>query len=256
MERLQNMNRDTAPAVQFINVTKKSRENSQTAAILQNISGEVPANHILTIIGPSGAGKSTLLSLCNLLLTPDAGELLIHSQEVRKWTVTDLRRRVGLVFQTPTMFPGTVLDNLNLGLKLQGKTLENPEEWIEKVGLSPEILKQNANDLSGGQKQRVALARVLANQPDIWLLDEVTSALDPTAAREVEEWILQLQRKENSTVLWVTHNLEQARRVGHLTWLLVNGRLVEASPTEEFFENPQEDVTRRFLMGELGGLQA
>ncbi len=250
------MSRDKAPTVKFLNVTKKSPENPQSATILQNISGEVPANHILTVIGPSGSGKSTLLSLCNLLISPDEGEVLIHSKEVREWTVTDLRRRVGLVFQTPTMFPGTVLDNLNLGVKLQGKTLENPEKWIEKVGLPPEILKQSANDLSGGQKQRVALARVLANQPDIWLLDEVTSALDPTAAREVEEWILQLQSKENSTVLWVTHNLDQARRVGHITWLLANGRLVEALPTEEFFENPQEDVTRRFLIGELGGIQA
>lgn len=243
------------PAVEFMNVTKHFSHHPDSEATLQNFSGEVPQGAILTIIGPSGAGKSTLLSLCNLLITPDSGEILIHSKEVRQWSVMELRRRVGLVFQTSTMFPGTVLDNLNLGLKLQGKTLVNPEEWIQKIGLSSELLKQNANELSGGQKQRVALARVLANQPDIWLLDEVTSALDPLAARDVEEWILQLQSDRHSTVLWVTHNLAQARRVGHLTWLLVNGRLVEASATEQFFENPQEEITQQFLMGDQGGLQ-
>ncbi len=119
MERLRNMSRDTASAVQFLNVTKNSSENSQSSTILQNISGEVPESHILTIIDPSGAGKSTLLSLCNFLITPDEGRVLIHSKEVREWTVTDLLRRVGSVFQTTVMFPGTGLDNLHFPPRLK-----------------------------------------------------------------------------------------------------------------------------------------
>lgn len=240
-------------AIEFANVTKMFRNGAATTTVLQSLSGTVPTGKILTLVGPSGSGKSTLLSLCNLLITPDSGQVYVEKKEIREWQVQVLRRHVGLVFQTPTMFPGTVLDNLNVGLQLQGKHVEDPEGLLRKVGLSPELLTRNASDLSGGQKQRIALARVFANQPKIWLLDEVTSALDPTAARDVEEWILQEQHYQNTTVLWVTHNLEQARRVGHIAWLLVNGRLIEAAETEAFFEQTQEDITKRFLKGELGG---
>lgn len=188
---------------------------------LAEISGEVPSGAILTV-GSSGSGKSTLLSLCNLLLTPDNGEIRIHGKEVREWNIPELRRKVGMVFQTPTMLSGTVRDNLTVGARLNGFEVKESEQLILRMGLSQEMLLRNAQDLSGGQKQRLSLARTLVNQPSVLLLDEITSALDITSARAVEDLILQINREQKTTVLWVTHDLAQARRVGDLTWLLVD----------------------------------
>lgn len=241
------------PAVRFEQVKKQFNDQGESGAGLNGLTVAAPRKKIVTIVGPSGSGKSTLLSLCNLLLTPDSGEVYVEEREVRQWRVQDLRRHVGLAFQAPTMFPGTVLDNLAYGLTLQGRSLERPDQHMTRIGLSSELLARRADDLSGGQKQRVALARVLATQPNVLLLDEVTSALDPAAAREVEELMVEVQRTEGMTLLWVTHNLDQARRVGDFTWLLADGRLVEASATESFFEHPERELTRQFLRGQLGG---
>ncbi|WP_018130379.1 ABC transporter ATP-binding protein [Effusibacillus pohliae] len=240
-------------AVRFQQVNKWFPGKVGNIQILQDISGEVPTGKILTIVGPSGSGKSTLLSLCNLLLTPDGGEVRIHGKEVRKWDIPQLRREVGLVFQMPTMFPGSVLDNLALPARLRREELRRPEEYMESVGLSEELLSRKAEDLSGGQKQRVSIARALVNRPSVLLLDEITSALDPAAAKAIEELILRIRREQGTTILWVTHDLEQARRVGDLTWLLAGGRLVEARDTQSFFEQPEADLTREFLHGELSG---
>lgn len=128
--------------------------------------------------------------------------------------------------------------------------MTNPEAFLRSVGLPEDLLRRNAGDLSGGQQQRVALARTLVNNPEILLLDEITSALDPNATRDVEEWILRTHQERHTTLLWVTHNLDQARRVGQYTWLLVQGRLVEAAETVRFFGDPAKDETRRFLRSE------
>src|SRR5579875_930349 len=173
--------------IEFREVRKSfSVDGTPGTQVLKNFSGKVQCGSIVTLVGPSGSGKSTLLSLCNLLTTPDDGEVYVYGKEVRQWNIPDLRRKVGLVFQTPTMFSGTVLDNIELGARLQGKKLANPEKFLIDVGLSADLLAQPADKLSGGQKQRVALARVLANEPSILLLDEVTSALDPSSTRHVE----------------------------------------------------------------------
>ncbi len=237
----------SAAAIEFRQVSKWYQHAGHTLTILESISGTVPRGGIVTLVGPSGSGKSTLLSLCNLLTSPDAGELIIHHQEVRQWSIPVLRRRVGLVFQTPVMLPGTVLDNLRCGPMLRAQRLANPEYFMRSVGLDEDLLRHNASDLSGGQQQRVALARTLVNEPDILLLDEVTSALDPSAARNVEEWILRIHEERHTTLFWVTHNLEQAHRVGQYTWLLMQGRLVETADTERFFNDPVQDETRLFL---------
>ncbi len=249
------INTPATEAIRFAHVSKEFTQGSQKnpISVLKDVSGVVYKGSVVTLVGPSGAGKSTLLSLCNLLLTPDEGEVFIDGREVRQWPVQDLRRHAALVFQSPVVFPGTVLDNLEFGLQLQGKRLANPEYWLQQVGLPKEILGQQAEDLSGGQKQRVALVRVLATEPEILLLDEVTSALDVSAAREVEEWLLSWQRQTHHTVVWVTHHLEQARRVGDWTWLFVAGRVVEQAPTEVLFTDPKEEQTQLFLRGELSG---
>jgi putative ABC transport system ATP-binding protein len=238
-------------AIRFDQVHLSVQTKNGVKHILHNIQVSAPKGKIITIVGPSGSGKSTLLSLCNLLRTPSSGAVYVFDKEVRAWSIPELRRRVGLVFQTPTIFPGSVADNLSVGHQLRGVRLEHPEVYLESVGLSRDLLAQPADTLSGGQKQRLALARVLCNEPDILLLDEVTSALDIGAAKEVEETILSIHQARKTTILWVTHQLDQARRVGDETWLLIDGRLIEAAPTASFFENPKEDLTRAFLSGEL-----
>jgi putative ABC transport system ATP-binding protein len=238
-------------AVLFENVSVTVTEEKKVQTILHDISGSIPKGKILTLVGPSGSGKSTLLSVCNLFITPADGQVFVMGREIRKWQVPTLRKTAGMVLQTPTMVRGTVLDNLTLGAKINGYSLDAPGIYLKKVGLTEDFLTKSAGELSGGQKQRVAIARTLINQPQILLLDEVTSALDPTSTKEIEDLILQINREQGTTVLWVTHNLEQARRVGDLTWLLVEGKIIEKAETRTFFERPDNNLTRQFLQGQL-----
>lgn len=241
------------PIIQFDQVTKQFPVKQGTITVLRGIQGDIPKGVILTLLGPSGSGKSTLLSLCNLLLTPDSGRVIVQDKDVREWDISELRRSVGMVFQTPTLLPGTVSDNLTIGAKLHGQRLDYPEQYLRQVGLSEDLLTRDAQDLSGGQKQRVALARTLVTKPSVLLLDEVTSALEPATVREIEELIKRIQQEQKTTILWVTHDLAQAERVGDIAWLLVDGKLTEASDTKMFFSNPQKEATRRFLKSERTG---
>jgi putative ABC transport system ATP-binding protein len=234
-------------AIEFKSLSKAFINDGKSEPVLKKINATVHTNSVLTIMGPSGSGKSTILSLCNLLLTPDEGEVFVQEKEVREWNIPELRRTVGLAFQTAPMIAGSVLDNLLLASIIHNKKIDQPEEFLHYVGLPGTILSKNAQDLSGGQKQRLALARTLVNRPSILLLDEITSALDPTSVREVEELILRINREQKTTVVWVTHDLEQARRVGNEAWLIVDGQLVEKGSTEEFFQNPTYELTKQFL---------
>lgn len=244
---------EAASDIVFSFASKAFTDGQNRKSGIFEVSGEVPRGQVIALVGPSGSGKSTLLSLCNLLATPDSGSVVVLGKEVREWNPMKLRQTVGLVFQTPTVFPGTVEQNLAIPAKLHGLPAPHAGEWLRRVGLEEGLAHQNAQDLSGGQKQRVALARTLANQPEILLLDEVTSALDPASAKEVEELILEIHRNEQKTMLWVTHSMDQAERTSDWTWLLVNGRLVESTPTAEFFHAPKTDLGRRFLAGDLSG---
>ena len=233
--------------VEFRNVSKSFTNQQETVAVLKEVSGKIEKGSIVTMIGPSGSGKSTILSLSNLLQTPDEGEIYIQGKEVQEWDIQELRRRVGIAFQSAPMLSGTALDNLTLPLQLQGVTLENPMKYMEYVGLTEDLLSREAKELSGGQRQRLSLARTLVNEPVVLLLDEVTSALDPQSARDIEELILRINREQQTTILWVTHDLSQAERVSDQTWLIVDGRVVEAAPTKQFFAEPKEEQTKQFL---------
>lgn len=233
--------------VEFINVSKSYMNQHEAVDVLKGVNGEIEKGSIVTIIGPSGSGKSTILSLCNLLLTPDEGEVRIRGKDVREWNIQELRRRVGIAFQGAPMLRGTVLDNLSLPLRLQGRTLADPKKYMEFVGLTEDHLSRQAKELSGGQRQRLSLARTLVNDPAILLLDEVTSALDALSAYEVEELILRINREQQTTILWVTHDQSQAERVGDQTWLVIDGKVVEAAPTKQFFVKPKEAQTKQFL---------
>lgn len=234
-------------AVEFVNIKKSFRHQGEIIPVLNGISGKVPMGTILTIIGPSGAGKSTILSLCNLLITPEKGRVFILGKDAKEWDVKELRRQVGIAFQAAPMLQGTVLENLMLPVKLHGLQLNDPEKYMEYVGLSKELLPREAKELSGGQRQRLSLARTLINKPSILLLDEVTAALDSISSREVEELILRINKEQHTTVLWVTHDLSQARRAGEQTWLIMDGTLIESAPTRQFFSEPKEARTQNFL---------
>lgn len=234
--------------IEFRDIRKTFRNGNEKIEVLKGISGQVEKGSILTIIGPSGSGKSTILSLCNLMLTPDSGEIFIAGKEVREWDPQELRKYVGISFQSAPMIKGTVLHNLSLPYRLQGKQLDHPEKYLEEVGLGVEFLSREAKELSGGQKQRLSLARTLVNHPGILLLDEITSALDRHLSKEIEDLILEINKRRKTTILWVTHDLSQAERVGDQTWLIMDGELVEAGETENFFNEPKNERTKEFLM--------
>lgn len=233
--------------LEFIHVSKEFKNKNETIQVLKGINGKIQKGTITTIIGPSGSGKSTILSLCNLLSTPTEGEIFIRGKEIREWDVQKLRCYVGIAFQSAPLIKGSALDNLMLPAKLHGRTLAQPKKYMEYVGLSEDLLDRPAKELSGGQRQRLSLARTLVNDPSILLLDEVTSALDSISSHEVEELIKKLNHEHGTTILWVTHDLDQAKRVGDQTWLVLDGKLIEAGPTNEFFEAPSERQTQQFL---------
>ena len=233
--------------LEFIHVSKELKNKNETIQVLKGINGKIQKGTITTIIGPSGSGKSTILSLCNLLSTPTEGEIFIRGKEIREWDVQKLRCYVGIAFQSAPLIKGSALDNLILPAKLHGRTLEQPKKYMEYVGLSEDLLDRPAKELSGGQRQRLSLARTLVNDPSILLLDEVTSALDSISSHEVEELIKKLNHEHGTTILWVTHDLDQAKRVGDHTWLVLDGKLIEAGPTNELFEAPRERQTQQFL---------
>lgn len=233
--------------LEFIHVSKEFKNKNETIQVLKGINGKIQKGTITTIIGPSGSGKSTILSLCNLLSTPTEGEIFIRGKEIREWDVQKLRCYVGIAFQSAPLIKGSALDNLILPAKLHGRTLAQPKKYMEYVGLSEDLLDRPAKELSGGQRQRLSLARTLVNDPSILLLDEVTSALDSISSHEVEELIKKLNHEHGTTILWVTHDLDQAKRVGDHTWLVLDGKLIEAGPTNELFEAPRERQTQQFL---------
>jgi putative ABC transport system ATP-binding protein len=215
--------------------------------ILDSMSAVVPEYTVTTVIGPSGSGKTTLLHLVNRLIDPSRGRVFVNRREVREWPVNVLRQYVGIVFQHPIMLPGTVAENLELPGKIHKKKMEPLSRLLDLVELPHSLLGQDADTLSGGQKQRVAIARSLANRPSIMLFDEATSALDPGAAQQMEQLARRLADEHLCTVIWVTHNLEQAERIGDMTWFLDQGRLVEAAPTDELFHHPRSSACKEFL---------
>jgi putative ABC transport system ATP-binding protein len=223
--------------------------------ILDDVSLAVPAGRFFTILGPSGSGKSTLLRCLNRLIEPSAGAVLLDGAPAAALPVQTLRRRVGMVFQTAALFEGTVLDNVLYGPRLRREQLDGSfaDELLERVGLPRAFAAKPVGELSGGEAQRVSLARALANRPEVLLLDEPTASLDPTASAQVERLLGQLAAEGDLTFVFVTHNLEQARRLGDRGLLLVGGRVVEEGPLAEILADPGTDVMRLFIEGRLTG---
>jgi len=221
--------------------------------ILKEITGSFPESKITTLVGPSGAGKTTLLKLCNGLLAPDTGEIYIKDKPIDHYEPVALRRLVGVALQSAPMISGTVYDNLNLPLELQGKKLAEQDALtlLQDVGLEEALLSRNVKDLSGGQRQKVSIARTLVNNPEVLLLDEITSSLDRTSLKEIEELIVKINRKYGTTIIWITHNLQQAMEIGDYTWVMMAGEVIETGESELLI-NPANDKVKRFVRGEAG----
>lgn len=197
-------------------------------AVLHDVCLSVSRSDILMLIGPSGGGKSSLLRCLNRLENPAPGTVFLDGVDITALDVLALRRRVGMVFQQPAMFPGTVADNVRTGPALAGEMLSDARvhDLLRMVTLDPALSTHPAQELSGGQAQRVAIARALANSPCMLLLDEPTSALDPIATHKIEDTLCELRARLNLTLIWVSHAVAQAQRVGDRALLLDAGRVV------------------------------
>jgi phosphate transport system ATP-binding protein len=233
--------------------------------VLHEISLAWPAGRVSAIVGPSGCGKTTLLRALNRLveLTPFArvsGRIVLDGADLHAAAPTEIRRRVGMVFQRPNPFPMTVFDNVAYALRPQGsrrprsRTLADAvERALVRAGLWEEVrndLHRSALRLSGGQQQRLCIARALAADPEVILLDEPCSSLDPRATATIEELILEL--RSQLIVVVVTHNLAQARRVSDQLAFILDGRLVETGDTAQIFGQPREEATAAYLAGAFG----
>ena len=233
---------------------------------LSNINMDIMPRKVTALIGPSGCGKSTYLRCLNRMNDTIAGtcvegEIRLHGENIYtpETDVVELRQRVGMVFQTPNPFPQSIFDNVAFGPRVLGlaedKTSlqESVEKSLRKAALWDDVkddLKQGALSLSLGQQQRLCIARVIAVQPEVILMDESTSALDPIATGHVEDLIAEL--KEDYTIVIVTHNMQQAARVSDLTGLFWLGELIEFNETNDIFTRPKEELTEAYITGRMG----
>lgn len=234
---------------------QKKDEQGQDVKILRELSFSIPSRSIFALAGPSGSGKSSALRLINRLDDASSGRVIIQNREIRDWDIQELRAKVGFMFQEAALFEGSVKENLLYGLCLRGlkKCDHDPTalELLEQVDLSAELLNRNVESLSGGQKQRVNLARTLAMDPEIILMDEPTSSLDPAATHTIENLILQLN-KQGRTFVLVSHNLDQVERVATACVVLDGGRRIFAGTPKELFAN--QDIADILTKGKGEGI--
>lgn len=233
---------------------------------LKDIFCHFPRNTVSAIMGPSGCGKSTFIKTLNrtLELTPGAeilaGSVLFHGRDIyaNGTDTMEIRKRIGIIHQRPVIFPMSIIENVLFGAKFHNQidgmpAREYADMHLERVGLLEEVkdrLREPAAKLSGGQQQRLCLARTLANQPEIILMDEPCSAIDPIATQRIEELIGELKR--DYTIIIVTHNLHQAKRVSERAIFMFAGRIIESGTTERLFAEPQTELARDFCSGLIG----
>lgn len=233
--------------------------------VLKDISLKIRGNTVTAVMGPSGCGKTTLIRAINRMNdviegSRTTGQIYVDGQDIydSNSNVYDVRRKVGMVFQKPNPLPKSIYENVAFGPKIhkmaRGKELDKVvEKSLREAVLWDEVnnrLKDSAFELSGGQQQRLCIARALAVKPDVVLMDEPCSALDPAATSKIEQLIRVLA--ENYTVIIVTHNMQQAARVSDFTVFLYMGEIIEYGKTKNIFENPQNELTEKYITGEFG----
>lgn len=236
-----------------------------TQSALKNIDLDIYRQKVTAIIGPSGCGKSTLIRMFNRMndLIPHSrleGKILLEGEDIYSpdLDVVELRRRVGMVFQKPNPFPKTIFDNVAYGLRVNGINSsgyieQKVEKSLRSAALWEEVkdrLGKNALALSGGQQQRLCIARALAVEPEVLLMDEPASALDPMSTLKIEELIQELKKKY--TIVIVTHNMQQAARISDYTLFIMLGELIEYGLTSKIFTNPSKKITEEYITGRFG----
>jgi phosphate transport system ATP-binding protein len=230
---------------------------------LHSVALQVPVGRITALIGPSGCGKTTFLRILNRMYetVPQArpeGEVLLDGEDIFSLDVVSLRRRVGMVFQKPNPFPKSIFENIAYGLRINGMSnrsnlAEAVEKSLQRAALWQEVkdqLYKSAYALSGGQQQRLCIARALAVEPEVLLLDEPCSALDPIATAKIEELLFNL--KDLCTMVIVTHNMQQAARAADFTGFFLMGRLIEFNKTAVIFKTPSRKETEDYITGRFG----
>ncbi len=233
--------------------------------VLKDINASFPKNSVTALIGPSGCGKSTFIRTINRMndLIPTFshyGEILLDGKDIynKDIDVVDLRRSIGMVFQKANVFPKSIYDNVAFGLKIQGENDKDKisgivEESLKSAALWDEVkdkLDKSAMGLSGGQQQRLCIARTIATNPEVILMDEPCSALDPISTLKIEDLIHRL--KKDYTIIMVTHNMQQASRVSKYTSFFLNGEIIESGLTDQIFINPKEKKTEEYITGRFG----
>lgn len=235
--------------IRFENV-EKYYENGKK--IIENLNFTINSGEFITLIGKSGSGKTTMLKLINGLINPNSGKIFIKDKEINEWDIIELRRSIGYVIQQIGLFPHmTVEDNIGYVLKIKKESKENirkrAEELIELVGLTKDYLKKYPRELSGGQRQRIGVARALASNPDIILMDEPFGAVDEITRRTLQEEILKLQENLKKTIVFVTHDIEEAFKLGSRIVLFDNGKIVQEGTREEMLFNPKNQFVEDFF---------
>jgi osmoprotectant transport system ATP-binding protein len=227
---------EAGPAIEFRDVSFHLDNGN---ALLHNLSLEIARGETLVLLGRSGSGKTTTLKLINRLLTPTEGDVLVNGRSLRQWDVIRLRRMIGYVIQEVGLFPHfTIEGNISVVPKIAGwpadRIRARVRELLDLVGLDPQIVSRYPNELSGGQRQRVGVARALAADPPILLMDEPFGALDPLTRDELQREFLHLQERLHKTIVFVTHDLREALLLGTRIALLETGRMIVTLPREEF----------------------
>lgn len=228
-----------------------------------NVNMNIRKNHVTAIIGPSGCGKSTLLRCLNrmndfIVGLRIEGKIYYKGQDIysKQWDAPDVRRQIGMVFQKPNPFPKSISKNISWGPKINGYKINSKElveQSLRRAALWEEVrdrLDESALALSGGQQQRLCIARAIAMSPDVILMDEPCSALDPRATARIEQLILELRSKY--TIVIVTHNMQQAARISDETAFFYEGDLVEFGRTDQIFKDPQQERTKDYIQGRFG----
>jgi tungstate transport system ATP-binding protein len=249
MNEIKNIT-NSSPLYLVTNLTKTYEEQR----ILEIKHLEIFKGEIFTLLGPSGAGKSTFLRLLNFLEFPNNGSIEFLGQNYKHGQEMPLkvRRRVTMVFQRPVLMHQSVWDNVTLGLRLRGKkdVQRKVLASLEEVGLA-HLQKKPAHSLSGGEAQRVALARAIVIQPDVLLLDEPTANLDPYNVSLIEDIVRKINQQHGTTIVLVTHNVFQAKRLATRVGLILNGKIIEVTEVKRFFSNPEDERTAAFIRGDM-----
>lgn len=235
--------------IKFENVSK-CYENG--IKIIDDLNFTIHSEEFITLIGKSGCGKTTMLKLINGLIKPDSGKIFISGKEINQWDIIELRRSIGYVIQQIGLFPHMSIED-NIGYVLNIKKISKEErikkakELIELVGLSSEYLKKYPRELSGGQNQRVGVARALASNPDIILMDEPFGAVDDITRRVLQEEMLKLNERVKKTIVFVTHDIDEAFRLGSRIVLFDNGKIVQQGNRKEMIFNPSNKFVEDFF---------